>query len=212
MTMLSDQDIVDRCINQYPSKQPMIEPFISYPIKEEDGHKIVSYGTSAYGYDMRLGFDFKIFTNVRGGLDVIDPKNFNDRVFIEYSIDESLRHQPSCPVVIPPNSFALGVSMEYFRIPRDIVGICLGKSTYARCGIIVNITPLEPEWEGFLTIEISNTAPLPAIVYPGEGIAQVIFFHNRHGGDEKIDRVCRVSYKDKGGKYDKQVGLTTARV
>ncbi|MGH7000739.1 MAG: dCTP deaminase, partial [Stellaceae bacterium] len=151
------------------------------------------YGLSSYGYDARVGRDFKIFTNVSSA--VVDPKNFSSESFVDRETDVC---------VVPPNSFALASTMEYFRIPRDTLVICLGKSTYARCGIIVNVTPLEPEWEGHVTIEISNTTPLPARIYAGEGICQFLFF--------KSDQVCEVSYADRGGKYQKQRGVTLPRL
>jgi dCTP deaminase len=150
---------------------------------------VISYGLTSYGYDLRLGRTFKVFTNARCA--IVDPKNFDSKSFIDIETDECL---------IPPNSFALAETVEYLEIPRDIVAICVGKSTYARIGIIVNVTPLEPEWRGKVTIEISNTTPLPAKVYAGEGIAQVLFLT----GDE----VCRTSYADKKGKYQNQTGLT----
>jgi dCTP deaminase len=150
---------------------------------------IISYGLTSYGYDVRVGRHFKVFTNVYGA--VVDPKNFSPTAFIDIEAD-------SC--VIPPNSFALAETIEYFEIPRDILAICLGKSTYARCGILVNITPLEPEWRGKITIEISNTTPLPAKIYANEGIAQILFF--------RAEQVCQTSYADKKGKYQDQKGLT----
>jgi dCTP deaminase len=154
--------------------------------------KIVSYGLSSYGYDIRVAGDFKVFTNVHNP--IVDPKRFDDSSFVDV--------QGDC--IIPPNSFALGTSVEYFRIPRNVITICLGKSTYARCGIIVNVTPFEPEWEGFVTLEISNTTPLPAKIYAGEGIAQVIFFES--------DEECEISYADRGGKYQGQKGITPPRM
>jgi len=167
----------------------MIEPF------EESQVRIgkVSYGLSSYGYDIRVADEFKIFTNVYST--VVDPKHFDDRAFVDFKGD-------TC--VIPPNSFALGRTVEYFRIPRNVLAICVGKSTYARCGIITNITPFEPEWEGYATLEISNTTPLPAMIYAGEGIAQLIFFAS--------DEDCEVSYADKKGKYQKQIGITLAKL
>lgn len=162
----------------------------------------VSFGVSSYGYDMRVGEVFKIFTNVtpHGGQAVVDPKDFSEDMFV--SIDT--RRSGKDHVIIPPNSFALAETVEQIKVPRDILAICVGKSTYARCGIIVNVTPLEPEWRGKVTLEISNTTPLPAKIYANEGIAQMIFL--------KADRVCAVSYADKGGKYQNQVGLTLPRV
>jgi dCTP deaminase len=185
--ILSDKEIIKRAIGG------MIEPFESRQVKDIGGAKIVSYGVSSYGYDMRISDEFKIFTNVNNA--IIDPKNFSDVSYINYE-------GSSC--IIPPNSFVLARSLEYFRIPRDILTICVGKSTYARCGIIVNVTPFEPEWEGYVTIEISNTTPLPAKIYAFEGIAQVIFL--------KANEVCEISYKDKDGKYQNQKELTTAKV
>ncbi len=162
----------------------------------------VSYGVSSYGYDVRVGTLFKVFTNVspRGGQAVVDPKDFGDDMFV--TIDTRLTGRDH--IIIPPNSFALAETVETIKVPRDVLAICLGKSTYARCGIIVNVTPLEPEWRGQVTIEISNTTPLPAKIYANEGIAQVIFI--------KADRVCAVSYADKGGKYQDQAGLTLPMV
>jgi dCTP deaminase len=166
-------------------KEVKIEPYA--PAQSRPG--MISYGLSSYGYDVRVGSKFKIFTNVYG--EVVDPKRFSSKAFVDIDAD-------TC--VIPPNSFALAETVEYFEIPRDILAICLGKSTYARCGIIVNITPLEPEWRGKITIEISNTTPLPARIYANEGIAQILFV--------RADQVCKVSYADKKGKYQDQSGLT----
>ena len=162
----------------------------------------VSYGVSSYGYDVRVGTLFKIFTDVArdGGQAIVDPKTFDDRNFITIDTRETGRDH----IIIPPNSFALAETVEEFNIPRDVLAICLGKSTYARCGIIVNVTPLEPEWRGKVTIEISNTTPLPAKIYANEGIAQMVFI--------KADRVCAVSYADKGGKYQDQTGLVLPKV
>ncbi len=174
-----------------------IEPFEES--RKRDG--MISYGVSSYGYDVRVGTKFKIFTNATsGGVAVVDPKNFSSDLFI--SIDTELTKRDH--VVIPPNSFALAETIEIFSVPRDVLAVCVGKSTYARCGIIVNVTPLEPEWRGKVTIEISNTTPLPAKIYANEGIAQMLFF--------KADRVCATSYADKGGKYQNQSGLTLPRV
>ncbi len=170
-------------------EKKMIEPFAESQVR--DG--IISYGVSSYGYDIRVADEFRIFTNVN--TTIVDPKHFDARSFVEYSGD-------IC--VIPPNSFCLARSVEYFRIPRNILTICVGKSTYARCGIIVNVTPFEPEWEGYVTLEISNTSPLPARVYAKEGICQVIFL--------EADEVCEISYKDKKGKYDKQQGIVLPRI
>ena len=170
----------------------MIEPFVSEQVSSIDGRAIVSYGTSSYGYDVRCSTEFKIFTNINAA--IVDPKAFDDSSFIEYNGDVC---------IIPPNSFVLARTIEYFRIPRNILTICVGKSTYARCGIIVNVTPFEPEWEGHVTLEFSNTTPLPAKIYANEGVAQVIFFE----GEEE----CDVSYKDRKGKYQGQVGVTLPR-
>jgi dCTP deaminase len=167
----------------------MIEPFVDDQVRQG----VISYGVSSYGYDVRVGDDFKVFTNVYNT--VVDPKNFDSKSFVDIKADVC---------IIPPNSFALASTIEYFRIPRDILTVCLGKSTYARCGIIVNVTPFEPEWEGHVTIEISNTTPLPAKIYANEGIAQVLFFQ----GDEP----CTTSYKDKKGKYQAQRGVTLPKI
>jgi dCTP deaminase len=167
----------------------MIEPFEDRQVR--DG--VVSYGLSSYGYDIRVADEFKVFTNINST--VVDPKNFDARSFVDLKTD-------IC--IIPPNSFALAKTVEYFRIPRDVLTVCVGKSTYARCGLIVNVTPFEPEWEGFVTLEISNTTPLPARVYANEGIAQVLFFQS--------DEPCEISYADKKGKYQKQQGLTLPRL
>jgi dCTP deaminase len=167
----------------------MIEPFVDGQVS--DG--IVSYGLSSYGYDIRVADEFKVFTNINNT--VIDPKAFDPRSFVDLQADVC---------IVPPNSFALARTIEYFRIPRDVLTVCLGKSTYARCGIIVNVTPFEPEWEGFVTLEISNTTPLPAKIYSNEGIAQVLFFQS--------DEVCERSYADKKGKYLKQTGVTLPKI
>ena len=171
----------------------MIEPFEAGQVREVGGQKVVSYGTSSYGYDIRCSREFKIFTNINST--IVDPKNFDEKSFVDFSGD-------IC--IIPPNSFALARTVEYFRIPRDVLVVCLGKSTYARCGIIVNVTPLEPEWEGHVTLEFSNTTPLPAKIYANEGVAQVIFFES--------DEACETSYKDRGGKYQGQRGVTVPKV
>ncbi len=171
----------------------MIEPFEAGQVKAVNGQRVVSYGTSSYGYDLRVSDEFKIFTNVNNS--IVDPKNFCEDSFVDLKTDVC---------IVPPNSFALARSVEYFRIPRDLLTICLGKSTYARCGIIVNVTPFEPEWEGHVTLEISNTTPLPAKVYAHEGLAQVLFF--------KADQPCETSYKDRGGKYQGQKGITIPRM
>ena len=166
-----------------------IEPFAEESLRPGT----ISFGVSSYGYDVRVGRNFKVFTNVFNTL--VDPKNFDPKSFVDIVADEC---------VIPPNSFALASTIEYFRIPRDVLTICLGKSTYARCGIIVNVTPFEPEWEGYVTIEISNTTPLPAKIYANEGIAQVLFFQS--------DEPCAKSYADKKGKYQAQQGLTLPKI
>jgi dCTP deaminase len=178
----------DRWIREMAQKG-MITPFEEGQVREG----VISYGISSYGYDMRIADEFKIFTNINST--VIDPKGFDPNSFVDFKGDVC---------VIPPNSFVLASSVEYFRIPRDVIVICLGKSTYARCGIVVNVTPLEPEWEGHVTIEISNTTPLPARIYANEGIAQLIFL----GADE----VCARSYADKTGKYQAQKGITLPKI
>jgi dCTP deaminase len=167
----------------------MISPFVYEQIRDNQQGRVISYGTSSYGYDVRCSDEFKIFTNINSA--IVDPKNFDDESFVDVKADVC---------IIPPNSFALARTVEHFKIPRDVLTICLGKSTYARCGIIVNVTPLEPEWEGHVTLEFSNTSPLPAKIYANEGVAQMLFF----GADE----VCETSYKDRGGKYQGQQGVT----
>ena len=167
----------------------MIEPFEDAQVRKGT----ISYGVSSFGYDMRVADEFKIFTNVNNA--IVDPKAFDDRSFVAYQGDVC---------IVPPNSFALARSVEYFRIPRNVITLCVGKSTYARCGIITNVTPFEPEWEGYVTLEISNTTPLPARIYANEGIAQVLFFESDEGPE--------VSYKDRSGKYQGQVGVTTPRL
>ena len=179
----------DKWIRRMSEQQGMIEPFEPGQVREANGGRIISYGTSSYGYDVRCADEFKIFTNINSA--VVDPKDFSDDSFVDVKSDVC---------IIPPNSFALARTVEYFRIPRDTLTICLGKSTYARCGIIVNVTPLEPEWEGHVTLEFSNTTTLPAKIYANEGVAQMLFFT----GDE----VCETSYKDRGGKYQGQTGVT----
>ena len=179
----------DRWIRQMAREQRMIEPFAEAQKREG----VISYGLSSYGYDIRVADEYRIFTNVN--TTIVDPTNFDARSFVEYKGD-------IC--VIPPNSFVLARSVEYFRIPRNVLTICLGKSTYARCGIIVNVTPFEPEWEGYVTLEISNTSPLPARVYSNEGLCQVIFLES--------DELCEVSYKDKKGKYQAQQGIVLPRI
>ena len=179
----------DRWIRKMALEHGMIEPFVDSQVREG----VVSYGLSSYGYDIRVADEFKVFTNINNT--VIDPKQFDPRSFVDVKTDVC---------IVPPNSFALARTIEYFRIPRDVLTVCLGKSTYARCGIIVNVTPFEPEWEGHVTIEISNTTPLPAKIYANEGIAQVLFFQS--------DEICEVSYGDKKGKYLKQLEVTLPRL
>jgi dCTP deaminase len=181
----------DRWIQRMVREHRMIEPFEQSQVR--DG--VISYGVSSYGYDMRVADEFRIFTNVHST--VVDPKHFDARSFVEYQGDVC---------IVPPNSFALARSVEYFRIPRNVLTICVGKSTYARCGIITNVTPFEPEWEGHVTLEISNTTPLPARIYAREGIAQVVFF------EADDDDVCETSYADKRGKYQAQHGVTLPRI
>jgi len=177
----------DRWIREMAQKG-MIEPFAEKQVRKD----VVSFGVSSFGYDMRVSDEFKIFTNVHGA--VVDPKNFDDKTFFDFKGEVC---------VVPPNSFALARSVEYFRIPRNVMTICVGKSTYARCGVITNVTPFEPEWEGHVTLEISNTTPLPAKIYANEGIAQVLFFE----GEQP-----ETSYKDKKGKYQGQTGITVAKI
>jgi dCTP deaminase len=179
----------DKWIKRMALDHKMIEPFVD----EQMRTGVISYGLSSYGYDIRVADDFKVFTNVYNT--VVDPKNFDPKSFVDIKADVC---------IIPPNSFALARTIEYFRIPRSVLTVCLGKSTYARCGIIVNVTPFEPEWEGHVTMEISNTTPLPAKIYANEGIAQVLFFES--------DEVCAVSYKDKKGKYQAQRGVTLPKI
>jgi dCTP deaminase len=174
----------DHWIRKMASEKRMIEPFTDSQVREG----VISYGVSSYGYDIRVADEFKIFTNVYSA--AVDPKHFDMRSMVDYKGEVC---------IIPPNSFALGRTVEYFRIPRSVLTICLGKSTYARCGIIVNVTPFEPEWEGYVTLEISNTTPLPAKIYANEGIAQVLFF--------EADEVCETSYADKKGKYQAQQSI-----
>lgn len=180
----------DRWIRTMAEEQRMIEPFEPGQVRRNADRRVISYGTSSYGYDVRCANEFKIFTNVHTTA-VVDPKNFDETSFV--SIEE-----PFC--IIPPNSFALARTVEYFRIPANVLTVCLGKSTYARCGIIVNVTPLEPEWEGHVTLEFSNTTPLPAKIYAGEGAAQMLFFES--------DERCEITYRDRGGKYMGQKGVT----
>ena len=179
----------DRWIRRQAEENGMIEPFEEGQVREG----VISYGLSSYGYDMRVADEYRIFHNALAP--VVDPKAFDDRSFVEHRGDVC---------IIPPNSFALARSVEYFRIPRDVMTITVGKSTYARCGIITNVTPFEPEWEGYVTLEISNTTPLPAKVYSNEGIAQVVFF--------QADEACETSYADRKGKYQGQTGVTTPRL
>lgn len=179
----------DRWIREMAQREGMIEPFVDHLVRQVNGEKVISYGLSSYGYDLRVASKFKIFTNVRNSL--VDPKNFSPDSFVDIEGEYC---------IVPPNSFALASSVEYFRIPRDVLTLCIGKSTYARCGIIVNVTPFEPEWEGYVTLEISNTTPLPAKIYANEGLAQVLFYR----GDE----MCETSYADRGGKYQGQVNIT----
>ncbi len=179
----------DKEIREIAKNKEMIKPFAEAQVR----NGVISYGLSSYGYDFRIADAFKIFTNVNNAL--VDPKNFVSASFVDFK-------GPEC--IIPPNSFALGKSVEYFKIPRDVLCVCLGKSTYARCGIVVNVTPLEPEWEGFVTVEISNTTPLPAKIYANEGICQVLFFAGR--------QVCETSYADKKGKYQGQQDLTLPKI
>ena len=189
----------DRWIRQMAEQHGMIEPFEPQLVRHvpseitRNMRPVVSYGLSSYGYDIRCAREFKVFTNINST--IVDPKNFDPRNFVEIEADEC---------IIPPNSFALARTVEYFRIPRDVLTVCLGKSTYARCGIIVNVTPFEPEWEGYVTLEFSNTTPLPAKIYAGEGCAQVLFFQS--------DEQCETSYRDRGGKYQGQVGVTLPKV
>jgi dCTP deaminase len=179
----------DRWIRKMAREHKMIEPFADVQVR--DG--VISYGVSSYGYDMRIANEFRIFTNINST--IVDPKKFDPTSFVEFK---------GGVCVIPPNSFALARSVEYFRIPRSVITICLGKSTYARCGIIVNVTPFEPEWEGFVTLEVSNTTPLPARIYANEGIAQVLFLES--------DEICETSYADKKGKYQAQQGVTLPKL
>jgi len=179
----------DKWIRRMVKEKNMIEPFVDGQVR--DG--VISYGLSSYGYDIRVTNEFKIFTNVHSA--VVDPKNFDSKSFVDFTGDVC---------VIPPNSFVLAQTVEYFRIPRDVLTVCLGKSTYARCGLIVNVTPFEPEWEGHVTLEISNTTPLPARIYANEGIAQVLFF--------QTDEVCETSYADRKGKYQGQQSIVLPRI
>jgi dCTP deaminase len=179
----------DKWIKRMAKEHQIIVPFEDRQVREG----VISYGLSSYGYDIRVANEFKIFTNVNST--IVDPKNFDEQSFVDFKGEVC---------IVPPNSFALARTVEYFRIPRNVLTICLGKSTYARCGIIVNVTPFEPEWEGFATLEISNTTPLPAKIYANEGIAQVVFFES--------DEVCEVSYADKKGKYQAQRDITLPKI
>lgn len=182
----------DKWIKRQSEEHQLITPFESEQVRYVNDQKVISYGTSSYGYDVRCAPEFKVFTNIYS--EVVDPKAFSEKSFVDIN-DEVC--------IIPPNSFALARTVEYFKIPRNVLTICLGKSTYARCGIIVNVTPLEPEWQGHVTLEFSNTTNLPAKIYAGEGVAQMLFFES--------DEVCEVSYKDRGGKYQGQEGVTLPR-
>jgi len=179
----------DRWIRRMAKTHRMIEPFEEAQVRHEDGKKVVSYGLSSYGYDLRVSNEFKVFTNIYNS--IVDPKDFRENSFV---------HMEADICIVPPNSFALARSIEYFRIPRNVLTLCIGKSTYARCGIIVNVTPFEPEWEGFVTLEISNTTPLPAKIYANEGLAQVLFY--------EAAEACEVSYADRNGKYMRQTEIT----
>ena len=179
----------DRWIREMAETKGMIEPFEAGQVRQKGDERLISYGTSSYGYDVRCSREFKVFTNINSA--TVDPKNFDEGSFV---------HVESDVCVIPPNSFALAATVEYFRIPRNVLTVCLGKSTYARCGIIVNVTPLEPEWEGHVTLEFSNTTTLPAKIYANEGVAQMLFFES--------DEFCETSYADRGGKYQGQRGVT----
>ena len=179
----------DLWIRRMADQHKMIEPFEAGQVRHKDGEKLISYGTSSYGYDVRCSREFKVVTNTNSA--TVDPKAFDSNSFVDVESDVC---------VIPPNSFALARTVEYFRIPRNVLTVCLGKSTYARCGIIVNVTPLEPEWEGHVTLEFSNTTTLPAKIYANEGVAQMLFFES--------DEVCETSYADRGGKYQGQTGVT----
>ena len=179
----------DKWIRRMAEAHKMIEPFAPEQVRYAGEERVISYGTSSYGYDVRCSEHFKVFTNIHSA--TVDPKNFDEKSFVDI-------HAPHC--IIPPNAFALASTVEYFRIPRNVLTVCLGKSTYARCGIIVNVTPLEPEWEGHVTLEFSNTTNLPAKIYANEGVAQMLFFES--------DEVCDTSYRDRGGKYQGQTGVT----
>lgn len=182
----------DHWIRRMALEQGMIKPFVERQVRNAGESRIISYGVSSYGYDVRCADEFKVFTNLHSV--TVDPKHFDEKSFVDVKSDVC---------IIPPNSFALARTVEYFRIPRDVLTICLGKSTYARCGIIVNVTPLEPEWEGHVTLEFSNTTTLPAKIYAYEGVAQMLFLQS--------DQACEVSYRDRGGKYQGQMGVTLPR-
>ncbi len=182
----------DRWIRRMAAERRMIEPFEARQVRRVGAERVISFGTSSYGYAVRCADHFKVFTNIHSA--TVDPKAFDERSFVDVS-------GPHC--VIPPNSFVLAATVEYFRIPRNVLTVCLGKSTYARCGIIVNVTPLEPEWEGHVTLEFSNTTSLPARIYANEGVAQMLFFES--------DELCETSYADRGGKYQGQTGVTLPR-
>ena len=182
----------DKWIRHMAQEQGMIQPFVERQIRGEGNDRVISYGVSSYGYDVRCAHEFKVFTNINSA--TVDPKNLDEKSFVDVQSDVC---------IIPPNSFALARTVEFFRIPRDVLTICLGKSTYARCGIIVNVTPLEPEWEGHVTLEFSNTTTLPAKIYANEGVAQMLFLQS--------DEICEVSYKDRVGKYQGQRGVTLPR-
>lgn len=179
----------DKWIRRMAEQAHMIEPFAPLQVRANESGKIISYGTSSYGYDVRCANEFKIFTNINSA--IVDPKQFDRNSFVDVQAEVC---------IIPPNSFVLARTVEYFRIPRDVLTICVGKSTYARCGIIVNVTPLEPEWEGHVTLEFSNTTNLPAKIYANEGVAQMLFLQS--------DEICETSYKDRAGKYQGQQGVT----
>jgi len=183
----------DKWIRKMAEEHGMISPFEPNMIRKKDNDKIVSYGTSSYGYDIRCAPEFRVFTNINST--IVDPKSFDPNSFVEFN---------GSHCIIPPNSFALARTVEFFKIPRNILTICVGKSTYARCGIIVNVTPFEPEWQGYVTLEFSNTTPLPAKIYANEGCAQVLFFES--------DEECETSYKDRGGKYQGQSGVTLPKI
>jgi dCTP deaminase len=182
----------DKWIRRMAHEHAMIDPFVAGQVRDSAAGRVISYGTSSYGYDVRCAPEFKIFTNINST--IVDPKQFDEKSFVDLTADVC---------IIPPNSFALSRTVEYFRIPRNVLVVCLGKSSYARCGVIVNVTPLEPEWEGHVTLEFSNTTTLPAKIYANEGVAQMLFFES--------DEVCETSYADRGGKYQGQKGVTLPR-